>query len=77
MVCRICATLLSMIFIPNEWVLLWKIQPVTSHDELQLWDNGILQTDTPQGLLNCVFFYNSKKTFVSEEAKNTVIIIVQ
>ena len=37
-----------------------KTQPLTSHDEIKLWEKGVLRVDTPQGLLNCVFFYNGK-----------------
>ncbi len=33
---------------------------LTPEDEEKLWATGVLSTDTPQGLLNAVFFYNGK-----------------
>lgn len=37
-----------------------RTQAVTEDDEDILWRSGVLDTDTPQGLLNCVFFLNGK-----------------
>ena len=37
-----------------------KTQPITTNDEDKLWEEGVLATDTPTDLLNCVFFYNGK-----------------
>ena len=33
---------------------------LTQEDEEKLWDSGFLNQNTPQGLLNCVFFLNCK-----------------
>ena len=33
---------------------------LTREDEEKLWQSGVLNPDTPQGLLNCVFFLNGK-----------------
>jgi hypothetical protein len=35
-------------------------KPLSRHDEDQLWETGVLNPSTPEGLLNCVFFYNGK-----------------
>ena len=35
-------------------------EALTEDDERKLWDRGVLNVDTPTGLLNCVFFYNGK-----------------
>ena len=37
-----------------------KTEAVTEEDEEQLWAKRILDPETPQGLLNCVFFLNGK-----------------
>ena len=38
-----------------------KVTPVLSQvEENKLWDNGVLNLDTPIGLLRAVFFYNDK-----------------
>jgi len=34
---------------------------ISKDDESKFWSSGMLNTDTPTGLLNCVFFYNGKK----------------
>lgn len=41
-----------------------KTQVLTSHDEAKLWEAGVLDTNTPQGLLNCVFFYNGNNFYL-------------
>ena len=33
---------------------------ILPHTEKQLWDKKVLNTDTPEGLLNAVFYYNRK-----------------
>ena len=33
---------------------------LTDEDEEKLWSTGVLDLETPQGLLNCVFFLNGK-----------------
>ncbi len=35
-------------------------ESLTAEDEEKLWATGVLSPDTPQGLLNAVFFYNGK-----------------
>ena len=35
-------------------------ETLTDEDEEKLWQSGVLNPDTPQGLLNCVFFLNGK-----------------
>ena len=35
-------------------------EALTEDDERKLWDSGVLNIDTPTGLLNCVFYYNGK-----------------
>lgn len=35
-------------------------RPLSVNDESKLWSEGVLRTNTPQGLLNCVFFYNGE-----------------
>ena len=35
-------------------------EALTEDDECKLWDSGVLNVDTPTGLLNYVFFYNGK-----------------
>ena len=47
-----------------------KTQPITSQDEEQLREMGILASSTPQTLLNYVFFYNGK-TFAYGVGKST------
>ena len=37
-----------------------KVEVVTEDEEEQLWGKGILNSDTPQGLLNAVLFLNGK-----------------
>ena len=37
-----------------------KTEALTDIDEEKLWSTGVLNPDTPQGLLNCVFFLNGK-----------------
>ena len=37
-----------------------KTEILNDEDEEKLWTAGILNPDTPQGLLNCVFFLNGK-----------------
>lgn len=33
---------------------------LTDEDEAKLWECNVLNLTTPEGLLNCVFFYNGK-----------------
>ena len=35
-------------------------EALTQEDEEKLWDSGVLNQNTPQGLLNCVFYLNVK-----------------
>ena len=35
-------------------------EALTDEDERKLWETNVLNLSTPQGLLNCVFFYNGK-----------------
>ena len=37
-----------------------RTKPLSPEDEDQLWVTGVLNPNTPEGLLNCVFFYNGK-----------------
>ena len=37
-----------------------KTEVLDDEDEEKLWASGVLNPDTPQGLLNCVFFLNGK-----------------
>lgn len=35
-------------------------ETITAEEEDQLWSSGVLNVDSPKGLLRCVFFYNGK-----------------
>jgi hypothetical protein len=48
-----------------------KTEAVTEDEVEQLWAKGILNSDTPQGLLNAVFFLNGKKIPVCRAARST------
>ena len=37
-----------------------RADPILASDEAMLWDRGVLDADTGQGLLNIVYFYNCK-----------------
>ena len=37
-----------------------KTVALTDTDEEKLWESAVLNSETPQGLLNCVFFANGK-----------------
>ena len=57
---NLCNSLFNQLHAKGVGAGVKKTQPLTAHDEAQLWEKGVLRTDTPQGLLNCVFFYNRK-----------------
>ena len=48
-----------------------KTEVLHNEDEEKLWASGVLNPDTPQALLNCVFFLNAKNSAL-EEALNIV-----
>ena len=35
-------------------------ESISSEEESELWASGVLNIDTPKGLLRCVFYYNGK-----------------
>ena len=43
------------------WLLFKQDRNVNRHWQKKLWSTGVLNPDTPQGLLNCIFFLNGKK----------------
>ena len=50
-------------------------ETLTDEDEEKLWLSGVLNFETPQGLLNCVFFL-SGKNFVCIEVLSTATLKV-
>ena len=47
-----------------------QTETLTDEDEEKLWQSGVLDPETPQGLLNCVFFLDGKNFACAEVLGN-------